>query len=153
MRIAAALCCLLGLLLLAPACDNPERISAFAVHRAGHGTAKLYDASFDETWAAAHVAFREERIGTIEEHLWDSPSEPFVITNPPASKAPGVPDQVGVWFLPEGPRRTLVKVVVMSGVDSTAGIVGPDESSMQRDIGKAIAQLRREEWERRAPPP
>jgi hypothetical protein len=138
-------CSLLALLSLAAACER-DPVSAFAVHRAGHGTADVYNATFEEVWEATHLALRREPGRLLEDHMEDSPFEPFVITKP------SVLDQVGVWFLPEGSRKTLVKVVVTTGIESTSGIVGTDESTVQRHIANALALVRQEEQAPRAPP-
>jgi len=134
MRIFPPCSALLVLLALAPGCSR-EPMSAIAAHNAGHGTAEVYDASFDEAWKAAHIALHWDQAGTPEDH----PERQFVITNHPSSDAPSFLDQVGVWFEPIGPMKTRVSVVVMTGQESTAGVTGPDESSVQKDIAKALA--------------
>jgi hypothetical protein len=137
------LCALVLALPFAAACGK-DVPSAFAAHNAGHGVATLYDATLDETWIAARSVLVESRGGDIEEHFYDAPYEPFMLTYNGAERPPSNLDQVGVWFLPEGTRGTLVKIVVMTGVQSTAGIVGPDESSIHRRIAKVIARMRLE---------
>ena len=139
-------CSVLALVSLTAACGR-DPVSAFAVHRPGHGTADVYNATFEEVWEATHLPRLDGEPGRLlEDHVQDSPFEPFVITKP------SVLDQVGVWFLPEGPRKTLVKVVVTTGIESTSGIVGTDESSVQRHIANALALVRQEEEGPRAPP-
>jgi hypothetical protein len=132
--------CLLVLASLAPfaaaACvSNPEPKSAIALHRDGHGTKRIYDVSFDDAWKAAHIALHWDKAGTPEDHL----DQRFVVTNHPSSDAPSFLEQVGVWLEPMNANKTRVSVVVMSGADTEAGRVGPDEDTVQKDIAKAIA--------------
>jgi hypothetical protein len=133
MQIFAPSSALLVVLWLAPGC-SPEPVSAIAAHNAGHGTAEIYDASFDEAWQATHIALKWDQAGTPEDHL----ERQFMVTNHPSSEAPSFLDQVGVWFEPVGPRKTRVSVVVMSGQATTAGVTGNDESSVQKDIARAL---------------
>lgn len=148
MRIVAALFSSVFVLLALTAGCGVNPPTAIAAHRAGRGTVKVYDATLEDAWMAAHRALRWEHNGTPEDHLYDAPFEPFIVTyDPDWGPPPGDRDQVGVWFLPEGPTRTLVKVVVMSGIQTTAGVVGPDESSVQKDIAEALAQVQWEEGE------
>jgi hypothetical protein len=135
MRIlASSSTLLLSLALSLAAGCSPDPVSAISAHNAGHGTAAIYDATFDEAWRAAHIALKWDQAGTPEDH----PDRQFVITNHPTSEAPSFIDQVGVWFEPMGPMKTRVSVVVMSGQETTAGVTGPDESSVQKDIAKAL---------------
>jgi hypothetical protein len=138
------LCVLVLALPFAVACERSVP-SAFAAHGAGFGTARLYDATLDEAWVATRAVLADARDGDVEEHFDDAPFEPFMLTYDGKHRPPSNLDQVGVWFLPEGSRGTLVKIVVMSGVQSTAGIVGPDESSMHRRIADELARMRRED--------
>jgi hypothetical protein len=119
---------------LAAACVEPE--SAIALHRHGHGTERVYAATFEEAWIATHVALRRDQAGTPEDHR----DQGFVITNHPSSQAPSLLSQVGVWVTPRGPNETLVSVVVITG---TADVppVGLDERTLQKDIGKALARV------------
>ena len=79
------------------------------------------DASLDDTWKAAHLVLRKDKLGTPDDHL----SEGYVVTNHPASEAPSYLDQVGIWFEPMNPNKTRVSVVIMSGSETTAGSGGP----------------------------
>ena len=111
-RSARSRTALLVLALLGPlaaACVEPE--SAIALHHAGHGTERVYKATFEEAWTAAHVALRHAQAGTPEDHR----DQGFVITNHPESEAPSFLTQVGIWLTPRGPDETLVSVVIMSG--------------------------------------
>jgi hypothetical protein len=113
-------------------------MSAIAAHREGYGTTKIYDATFDQAWQAAHIALAWDGAGTPEDH----PERQFVITNHPASEGPSFNDQVGVWFRPLGPYKTRVSVVVMTAPEPADSIIGPDESSLQKDIAKALALVK-----------
>jgi hypothetical protein len=122
-----------------PALQGCERdpLTAAAAHQAGHGNAAIYDASFDEAWRAAHVALKWDDAGTPQDHL----DGRFVVTNNPSSAGPSLSDQVGVWFEPMDGQKTRVSVVVITGIDPTAGITGHDEASVQKDIAKALAYV------------
>jgi hypothetical protein len=133
--VASSSTLLLSLALSLAAGCSPDPVSAIAAHNAGHGTAAIYDATFDEAWKAAHIALKWDQAGTPQDH----PDGQFMITNHPTSEAPSFIDQVGVWFEPMGPLKTRVSVVVMSGQETTAGVTGPDESSVQKDIAKALS--------------
>lgn len=113
-------------------------LSAIAAHREGRGTTEIYDATFDEAWTAAHIALAWDGAGTPEDH----PERQFVITNHPSSEAPSFNDQVGIWFRPLGPHRTRVSVVVMTAPEPAYSIIGPDESSVQKDIARALALVK-----------
>ena len=82
-----------------PGC-SPEPVSAIAAHNAGHGTAEIYDASFDEALARPLISRSN---GTQGRHPGGSPRAAIrTITNHPTSEAPSFLDQVGVWFEPIG---------------------------------------------------
>jgi hypothetical protein len=147
MRTAAIPLCIAALVPLFAAGCGPDTPTAFSAHALGHGDARLYRATLDEAWTATHIALLRDRDGAIEEHFEDQPTEPFMVTYNRGSRPPSNLDQIGVWFLPEGTKGTLVKVVVMTGVESTAGIVGPDEASVHRDIATELARIREEKRE------
>jgi hypothetical protein len=116
-------------------------MSAIAQHRAGRGTTEIYGATLAETWEAAHLALKWDGAGRPEDH----PDRRYMITNHPSSDEPSFNDQVGVWLQPLGPYKTRVDVVVMSAPEPANEIIGPDESTLQKDIAKAIALLQRGE--------
>jgi hypothetical protein len=139
MRIASAtsVSSVIAFAVLAFASGCREPVSVVSAHAQGKGTAAVYDASLDQTWAAVHAALRWDSAGTPEDH----PNQGYIVTNHPGSDAPSANDQVGVWFEPMNAQKTRVSVVVMSGSESTAGVGGPDEKTVQKDIGKALAIL------------
>jgi hypothetical protein len=127
---------LLALSVFATACER-DPLTAISAHSAGHGKAAIYDASFEDAWRAAHVALRWDDAGTPQDHFDDR----FVVTNNPTSEGPSLSDQVGVWFESVDANKTRVSVVVITGMEPTAGVVGHDEISVQKDIAKALAYV------------
>ena len=130
-------CSILGIGILVATAGCRESVGVVTAHGEGKGTAEVYDATFDDIWIAAHIALHWDAAGTPEDH----PAQGYVVTNHPESSGPSSLDQVGVWFEPMSPTKTRVKVIVMTGTQYTAGIVGPDEQTVQRDIAKALALL------------
>ena len=123
----------LSLVLIGTGCR--ESVGVIAAHDNGKGKNAIYDATLDDSWKAAHIALRWDQAGTPEDHQ----DKGYVITNHPGSAASSMTDQVGVWFESMNASKTRVSVVVMTGSESTAGVTGPDEETLQRDIAKALA--------------
>jgi hypothetical protein len=110
----------------ASACD-PVRFDAKSAHDSGAGKAGLYDATYEQAWAAAHAALRWSPVGDVIDH----PDEHYLITDDVHF------DQVGMWFLPFGPNQTQVKVVVIDNRRS-----GPTERSLLDDIARAVERIK-----------
>jgi hypothetical protein len=106
--------------LLLGACGDLDAKSA---HDAGKGTARVYDATTDQAWTAAHAAVTWNHVGAATDHA----DEHYFVTDPTHF------DQIGVWLTAEG-DKTRVSVVVIDDPN----LPGPNEEDVQKDVAKAI---------------
>jgi hypothetical protein len=100
-----------------------DALDAKSAHDHGKGTNQLYDATYDQAWAAAHAAIVWNQVGAVADH----PEEHYLLTDPTNN------DQVGVWLTAEG-DKTRVNVVVIDDPH----LNGPNEEGVQKDIAAAI---------------
>jgi hypothetical protein len=118
-----------GIVAFAPlvvAC-NAARIDAKSVHDTGGGRARVYSASYEQAWTAAHAAVTWNRAGAANDHA----EEHYFVTDDQTY------DQVGVWLLPLGTDSTKVTVVVMDQRGT-----GPNEEGLLRDIEIAVDRVK-----------
>ena len=106
---------------------NAARIDAKSVHDTGGGRARVYSASYEQTWTAAHAAVSWNRAGAAIDHA----NEHYFITDDQTY------DQVGVWLLPLGTEVTKATVVVMDQRGT-----GPNEEGLLKDIGIAVERVK-----------
>jgi hypothetical protein len=127
-RFLLVSCTLVGSVVLGGGgCGNDASLEAKSAHDQGKGTKHAYDVSYDQAWAAAHVAINWNQVGIATEH----PDEHYLITSPVHF------DQIGIWLTPQGPTSTLVTVVVIDDPN----LPGPNEDGVQKDIATALAQV------------
>ena len=62
------LCAVLGSLVIGGCGGGPNVIDAKSAHDSGRGTVRVYDASYDQTWAAVHAAIKWEQVGAPHDH-------------------------------------------------------------------------------------
>lgn len=106
---------------------NMARIDAKSVHDTGGGRARVYSATYEQTWTAAHAAVSWNRAGAAIDHA----DEHYFITDDETY------DQVGAWLLPLGTDATKVTVVVMVQRGT-----GPNEQGLLKDIGIAVERVK-----------
>jgi hypothetical protein len=103
-------------------------LEAKSAHDQGKGTTRVYDATNDQTWSAAHVAISWNEVGTPTDH----PEGHYLLTDPKHF------DQIGIWLQPEGADKTRVNVVVIDDPN----LPGPNEEGVQKDIATALGQVK-----------
>ena len=106
---------------------NAARIDAKSAHDTGGGRSRVYPASYEQAWTAAHAAVSWNRAGAAIDHA----DEHYFITDDQTY------DQVGVWLLPLGTDSTKVTVVVMDQRGT-----GPNEEGLLKDIGIAVERVK-----------
>jgi hypothetical protein len=116
-----------------------------SAHDAGRGTARVYQATFDQAWSAAHSVIHDDAGGTPVDYQGEA-GEAYVITKADSQSTAYDDTQIGVWVVPMANDEVRVSVVVI-GPDSR-DVGGPNEQQVQKDIGKAIAHM-----QAKAPPP
>jgi len=109
-------------------CGNDTSLDAKSAHDTGKGTLRVYDATFDQAWSAAHAAISWNQVGAPTDHL----DARYLITDPTKF------DQIGIWLQPQGADKTQVSVVVIDDPN----LPGPNEESVQKDVASAIGLVK-----------
>ena len=117
-------CFLVGSPLLGGCGGGDASLEAKSAHDKGKGTLRVYDATYDQAWAAVHAAISWNQVGTPTDHA----AEHYTITDPTHF------DQIGVWLEPEGADKARVSVVVIDDPN----LPGPSEEGVQKDIATAL---------------
>jgi len=106
---------------------NPVRVDAKSVHDTGGGRESVYEATYEQTWAAAHAAVSWNSAGAVTDHA----DEHYLITDDTHF------DQIGVWLLPLGQKSTKATVVVLDDHRT-----GPNEETLLKEIGIAVERIK-----------
>jgi hypothetical protein len=105
-------------------CASGTSLDAKSAHDTGKGTLRVYAATYDQAWAAAHAAISWNGVGAPTDHT----DLHYVITDPTRF------DQIGIWLEPEGTDKAHVTVVVIDDPN----LPGPNEESVQKDVASAL---------------
>jgi hypothetical protein len=109
---------------LSGAACTSSAVDAKAAHEAGQGSARVFEGTPQELWAASRSVLKWNPVGPV---IDEDPGHYFV-TDPKDF------DQLGVWVEPAGPGKTKVTVVVIDDVN----LPGPNEQGMLKDIDSAL---------------
>jgi hypothetical protein len=107
------------------------RQDVLSAYQAGDGEVRTYNATFEQTWAAAHAALVWNHAAAIEEHR----DQGFMLGTAPAQEwSWGA--SMGIWIDPADARSRRVRAVVSRTL--ATNVTAQNETTLLDDMGRAL---------------